>query len=139
VNHSSAFHNSLRNRKNKFASLSRLTWKEEHKEFVFLNWQPKSPPRHLLHGYIYIYIYSGVFSSDKINENMKWEIIAFLLLIAWPNGALWMVGILLHACTCVKSNLVAAFLTHEFICFAHPQLICMVAEWSILSMHVQAP
>jgi hypothetical protein len=137
VNHSLTFYNSLRNRKNKSASLSRLTWKEELKEFVFLNWQPKSPPRHLLHGYIYIT--SGLFGWDKIKESMQWKIISLLLLIAWPNGALWMVGILLHACTCVKSNLVAAFLTHEFICFAHPQLICMVAEWSILSMHVQAP
>jgi hypothetical protein len=43
---------------------------------------------------VYIYI-SGVFGWDKINENMQWEIIAFLL-IAWPNGALWIVGILLH-------------------------------------------
>jgi hypothetical protein len=50
---------------------------------------------------------SGVFSLDKINENMQWEVVALLLLIAWSNGTLWMVGFLLHACTCVNSNLVA--------------------------------
>jgi hypothetical protein len=60
--------------------------------------------------WIYIYITSGLFGWDKIKESMQWKIISLLLLIAWPNGALWMVGILLHACTCVKSNLVAAFL-----------------------------
>jgi hypothetical protein len=43
VNRSSAFYNSLRNPKNKFVSLSRLML-EELKEFVFLNWQPKTPP-----------------------------------------------------------------------------------------------
>jgi hypothetical protein len=105
VNRSSAFYNSLRNRKNKFASLSRLTWKEELKEFVFLKWQSKKDA--LVIYYMDIYSTSGVFNLDKINENMQWEVVALLLLIAWPNGTLWMVGILLHACTCVNSNLVA--------------------------------
>jgi uncharacterized membrane protein len=103
VNRSLAFYNSLRNRKNKFVSLLRLAL-EELKEFVFLNWQPKTPP--LVIYYMGICSISGVFSLDKINENMQWKVVA-LLLIAWSNGTLWMVGFLLHACTCVNSNLVA--------------------------------
>jgi hypothetical protein len=75
VNHSSVFYNSLKNWKNKFASLSRLTCKEL-KEFVFLSWQSKSPSCN-----IYIAL--------------------LLLLIVWPNGALWMVDIHLQASTCV--------------------------------------
>jgi hypothetical protein len=104
VNRSSVFYNSLRNRKNKFVSLSRLTL-EELKEFVFLNWQPKNS--HLVIYYMGICSTSGVFSLDKINENLQWEVVALLLLIAWSNGTLWMVGFLLHACTCVNNNLVA--------------------------------
>jgi hypothetical protein len=100
VNHSSAFYNSLRNRKNKFVSLSRLTL-EELKEFVFLNWQPT-----LVIYYMGICSTSGVFSLDKINENMQWEVVALLLLIAWSNETIWMVGFLLHAYTCVNINLV---------------------------------
>ena len=42
---------------------------------------------------------------DKINESLQWEVVA-LLLIALPNGTLWMVGDLLHVCTYVTSNLV---------------------------------
>ena len=53
VNRSSAFYNSLRNRKNKFASLSRLTLEQELKEFVFLNLQSRSYcSHHPLQGYI---------------------------------------------------------------------------------------
>jgi hypothetical protein len=104
VNRSSVFYNSLRNRKNKFVSLSRLTL-EELKEFVFLNWQPKNS--HLVIYYMGICSTSGVFSLDKINENLQWEVVALLLLIAWSNGTLWMVGFLLHACTCVNNNLVS--------------------------------
>jgi hypothetical protein len=103
MNHNLAFYNSLRNRKNKFISLSRLML-EELKEFVFLNWQPKNFP--LIIYYMGICSTSGVFSLDKINENMQWEVLA-LLLITWSNGTLWMVGFLLHTCTCVNSNLVA--------------------------------
>ena len=43
---------------------------------------------------------------DKINESLQWEVVALLLLIAWPNGTLWMAGDLLHAFTYVTNNLV---------------------------------
>ena len=120
VNHSSAFYNSLRNRKNKFVSLSRLTL-EELKEFVFLNKQPKDP---LVIYYMDIYRTSGVFSLDRINGNTQWEVVALILLIAWPNGTLWMVDILLHACTCVDSNLVADCLLNSQI-----YLLCTSTKW----------
>jgi hypothetical protein len=41
--------------------------------------------------YMDTYSTSGVFSLDKINGNMQREVVALLLLIAWPNGTLWMV------------------------------------------------
>jgi len=71
---------------------------------------------------------------------MQYEVVA-LLLIAWPYGALWMVGIHLHASVCGETIawLLIAFLNLGINCFAYPQLICLVAEWSILSMHIQAP
>ena len=53
VNRSLAFYISLRNRKNKFASLSRLTLEQELKKFVFLNLQSRSYySHHPLQGYI---------------------------------------------------------------------------------------
>jgi hypothetical protein len=61
------------------------------------------------------YSTSGVFSLDKINGNTQWEVVAHLLLIAWPNGTLWMVDTLLHACTCVDNNLVADCLLNSQI------------------------
>jgi hypothetical protein len=79
MNRSSAFYNSLKNRKNKSASLSRLTLKNS-KEFVFLKWQPKKDPTPIY--YMDTYSTSGVFSLDKINGNMQPEVVALLLLIA---------------------------------------------------------
>jgi hypothetical protein len=76
------------------------------------------------------YSTSGVFSLDKINGNMQREVVALLLLIAWPNGTLWMVDILLHACPCVDSNLVADCLLNSQIYLT--SRLCMVAEWSVL-------
>jgi hypothetical protein len=51
VNHSSVFYNSLRNRKNKSASLSRLMLKNS-KSLYFRNGSQKRSHAHLLHGYI---------------------------------------------------------------------------------------
>jgi hypothetical protein len=54
-------------------------------------------------------------STPFINSLTKWSSLdgwysSACLYVCEEQPALWMVGILLHACTCVKSNLVVAFL-----------------------------
>jgi hypothetical protein len=97
VNHSSAFYNSLRNRKNKFVSLSRLTCGRTQRVRI----SELAAQKNLLSSSITWISIALVefFSLDKINENMQWEVVALLLLIAWSNGTLWMVGFILLACT----------------------------------------
>jgi hypothetical protein len=97
VNRSSAFYNSLRNQKNKFVSLSRLTCGRTQRVRI----SELAAQKNLLSSSITWISIALVefFSLDKINENMQWEVVALLLLIAWSNGTLWMVGFILLACT----------------------------------------
>jgi hypothetical protein len=50
------------------------------------------------------YSTNGVFSLDKINGNMQREVVALLLLIAWPNGTL-LDGLYSSACNLVADCL----------------------------------
>jgi len=101
VNRSSAFYNSLRNRKNKYASLSRLTWEQKLKSLYFwIGSQKKS----LTSSITWIYI-TLVESWVQIKEN-KWEHAVWSCSTPINSVALWssLDGWYSSACFCVWWN-----------------------------------